>query len=193
MRGRGKTESVDTWMTSNWSAGVSFGSNLLEQNVKEKHVYVHIYVAVPRRKRRLFCRVFRLHHCVRSAISLNFRLGRGSYALRSCMNILWIYEAHMSPALNGSSAIQCFEGSDAIEIRNGITFDFYTELPHMYMYMCCLLLSNKYKGLSRLHCKYIHWRVSLKLWICYQTHKCSASLAGYKGRAEKQQKEKLQS
>ena len=31
----------------------------------------------------------------------------------------------MSPALNGSSAIRRFEGSDAIEIRDGITFDFY--------------------------------------------------------------------
>ena len=42
-----------------------------------------------------------------------------------------IYEARMSPALNGSSAIRCFERSDAIEIRDGITFDFYTGLPHM--------------------------------------------------------------
>ena len=40
----------------------------------------------------------------------------------------------MSPALNGSSPIRRFEGSDAIEIRNGIIFDFYTELPHMYGY-----------------------------------------------------------
>ena len=38
----------------------------------------------------------------------------------------------MSPTRNGSSAIRRFEGSDAIEIRDGITFDFYTELPHMY-------------------------------------------------------------
>ena len=37
----------------------------------------------------------------------------------------------MSPALNGSSAIRRFEGSDAIEIRDGITFDFYTGLPHV--------------------------------------------------------------
>ena len=36
----------------------------------------------------------------------------------------------MSPALNGSPAIWCFECSDAIEIRNGIIFDFYTGLPH---------------------------------------------------------------
>ena len=35
----------------------------------------------------------------------------------------------MSPALNGSSAVRRFEGNDAIEIRDGITFDFYTGLP----------------------------------------------------------------
>ena len=38
----------------------------------------------------------------------------------------------MSPALNGSSAIRRFEGSDAIEIRDGITFDFYMGLPHIH-------------------------------------------------------------
>ena len=38
----------------------------------------------------------------------------------------------MSPALNGSSALQRFERSNAIEIRNGIMFDFYLGLPHMY-------------------------------------------------------------
>ena len=38
----------------------------------------------------------------------------------------------MSPALNGSSAIWRFEGSDAIEIRNEITFDFYTGLPDVH-------------------------------------------------------------
>ena len=37
----------------------------------------------------------------------------------------------MSLALNGSSAIQHFEGSDAIKIRDGITFDFYMELPQL--------------------------------------------------------------
>ena len=49
-----------------------------------------------------------------------------SLAIPSC-----IYKAHMSPALNGSSAIRRFEHSDAIEIRNGIIFDFYTGLSHM--------------------------------------------------------------
>ena len=37
----------------------------------------------------------------------------------------------MSPALNGSSAIRRFEDNDAIEIRDGITFEFYTGLPHI--------------------------------------------------------------
>ena len=37
----------------------------------------------------------------------------------------------MSPALTRSSAIQRFEGSNAFEIHNGITFDFYTGLPHV--------------------------------------------------------------
>ena len=37
----------------------------------------------------------------------------------------------MNPALNGSSTQQRFERSNAIEIRNGIMFDFYPGLPHM--------------------------------------------------------------
>ena len=37
----------------------------------------------------------------------------------------------MSAALHGSSAIRRFEPSNAIEIRDGITFDFYTGLPHI--------------------------------------------------------------
>ena len=44
-----------------------------------------------------------------------------------------IYEAHMSPALNRSSAIWRFEHSNAIEIHDGITFDFYTGLLYMYV------------------------------------------------------------
>ena len=37
----------------------------------------------------------------------------------------------MSPALNGSTALQRFERSNASEIRNGIMFDFYPGLPYM--------------------------------------------------------------
>ena len=37
----------------------------------------------------------------------------------------------MSPVLNGSSALQWFECSNAIEIHNRIMFDFYPGLPHI--------------------------------------------------------------
>ena len=37
----------------------------------------------------------------------------------------------MSTALNGSSVIQGFECNDAIEIHNGIIFDFDMGLPHI--------------------------------------------------------------
>ena len=59
--------------------------------------------------------------------------GWGSYTLcrYSC-----IYEARMNPALNGSSAIRCFECSDAIKICDGTILDFYTGLYYMYICMC---------------------------------------------------------
>ena len=37
----------------------------------------------------------------------------------------------MSPTRNGSAALQRFECGNAVEICNGITFDFYLGLPHM--------------------------------------------------------------
>ena len=37
----------------------------------------------------------------------------------------------MNPTLNGSSVVQRFKGSDVIEIRDGVTFDFYTGLPQI--------------------------------------------------------------
>ena len=39
----------------------------------------------------------------------------------------------MSPTFNGSSAIRRFEGSDAVEICDRITIDFYMGLPHMHV------------------------------------------------------------
>ena len=41
----------------------------------------------------------------------------------------------MSPTLNGSSTLERFEGSNVIEIRNAIMFDFYLGLPHIRTYM----------------------------------------------------------
>ena len=37
----------------------------------------------------------------------------------------------MSPALNGSSAILHFERTNAIKIHDGVSFDFYSRLPHI--------------------------------------------------------------
>ena len=58
-----------------------------------------------------------------------------------------IYKAHMSPTLNGSSVIRHFEGSDEIEIHDGITCDFYTGLLHMYFYhieqQTCMMYAPK--------------------------------------------------
>ena len=36
----------------------------------------------------------------------------------------------MSPALNGSFALQHFKHGNAVELRNGIMFNFYPGLPH---------------------------------------------------------------
>ena len=40
----------------------------------------------------------------------------------------------MSPTLNGSSMLECFEQSNASEICNRVMFDFYLGLPHKYIY-----------------------------------------------------------
>ena len=53
------------------------------------------------------------------------------YVAGKLINTGHVYTAHMSPALNGSSVLQHFERSNAIEIRNGIMFDFYPGLPNI--------------------------------------------------------------
>ena len=58
-------------------------------------------------------------------------MGRGSYVLRRLIRHWCSFATHMSPALNGSSVLQCFEHGNTVEIHNGIMFDFYLGLPHM--------------------------------------------------------------
>ena len=41
----------------------------------------------------------------------------------------------MSPILSGSSALQRIKLGDALEICNGILSDFYSGLPHIYIYI----------------------------------------------------------
>ena len=75
--------------------------------------------------------VFRLHYCVWSTVTQNFRYGWGSYSLCKLMNTWDVYTACMSPTLNGGSALQPFKRSNAIEIHKGIMFNFYLGLPHV--------------------------------------------------------------
>ena len=100
----------------------------------------YIYVAVPDRNRILFHRVFRAHHRVQCAIALSFRLGQGSYALRGCIRYSCIYIVCISPTLSGSSALQSIKLGDALKIRNGMIFDFYSRLPHIHI--CVMFIAD---------------------------------------------------
>ena len=53
--------------------------------------------------------------------------------LGKLINTCHVYTAHVSPALNGSSALQRFKRSNASEIRSGIMFDFYPGLAHIHV------------------------------------------------------------
>ena len=94
-------------------------------------VCIHTYVAVLGRNRTFFHCVFRSHYRIRRAVTQYFRYGRGSYALCKLMNTWHVCTARMCPTPNGSSALQRFTRRNALEIRNGIMFDFYLGLPHI--------------------------------------------------------------
>ena len=77
----------------------------------------------------------------------------------------------MSPALNGSSAIQRFEGSDAIEIRDGITFDSYTGLPHTYFYHIEQQIRMMYVRTKIAHTKQCQSNIIMVYpWLCLVNH-----------------------
>ena len=69
----------------------------------------------------------------------------------------------MSPALNGSSALERFERSNAIELRNGIMFDFYPGLPHVYFnFVIRVVIINQlwwYRG-----CAAVGWVLGGRTW-----------------------------
>ena len=90
---------------------------------------IHASVAVPGRKQTLFRSVLRSHYCVWSSISVMG--GTHTCCVYKLMNTWLIYIAWMSPTLNGSSALQCFERCNTIKICNGIMFNFYPGLPHL--------------------------------------------------------------
>ena len=64
--------------------------------------------------------------------------GAHNYVLRKFIRYSCIYEVHMSPTLSRSSAIRHFKHSNAIEICDGIPFDFYTGLPHVWFHILWL-------------------------------------------------------
>ena len=65
----------------------------------------------------------------------------------------------MNPALNGSSVQQRFERSNAIEIRNGIMFDFYPGLPH-------IIFALDTQVLIKISNVYINLKGHMKLDLC---------------------------
>ena len=68
---------------------------------------------------------------VRSAVARNFHREQGSYTQHKYMNTGHVYSARMSPALNRSSALQCFKCGNTIKICNRVRFDFYPGLPRV--------------------------------------------------------------
>ena len=97
-----------------------------------RHIHLDLYVGVLCRNWRLFHHIFRSHRWVQGAISLSFRQRQGSYAPHRLIRYSCIYEACISPTLNGSLAIWQFKHSNAIKTNDKITFNFYTGLPHMW-------------------------------------------------------------
>ena len=65
------------------------------------------------------------------------------------MNTYHVYTVRMGPTFNGRSALQRFERGNAIEIRNGIMFDFYLGLPHI--------------GVNKLHSPL---KAMVQKWVC---------------------------
>ena len=62
-----------------------------------------------------------------------------SYSLCRRIRYSYVYIAHMSPTLSGSLALYHIKLGDALELCNGIIFDFYSGLPHLSMQRCLVV------------------------------------------------------
>ena len=88
------------------------------------------------------------------------------------MNTYHVYTVCMNPTLNRSSALQRVKLSDALEIRNGIIFDFYSGLPHMIQVQYALLwykvstLHHLKDRLSNIKLTVFAMRIMVMLLIC---------------------------
>ena len=59
-------------------------------------------------------------------------LRAGLIAICTLIRYSCIFAVHMSPAFKGITALQRYECGSMVEIHNGIMFDFYLGLSHMY-------------------------------------------------------------
>ena len=99
-------------------------------------------MAVLCRNQRLFRCVFWSHRCLRSAVLLNC----GAHTRFVGLLDIHASTKHIciSSALNRRSVIWRFKHSNVIKIHDGITFDFYMGLPHMYL--LSQITSNFHEG-----------------------------------------------
>ena len=82
------------------------------------------------RNRTLFCCVFWLRYCVRSVVAPVFSLRVGLICTEKLHQYMYdksTYRVWASPL----TEVLCYSGN-AVEICNGIMFDFYPGLPHIY-------------------------------------------------------------
>ena len=123
---------------------------------------INIHVAVPCRNRRLFRRVFPSHRVV----SLNFIKGRAHVRFVDLLDIHVSTKHIWALPLMEVQRYGASKAAIANEIRNGITFDFYMELPHIWLPLQQYSLrwrimiqkdrrSNGY--LIRLHIQWVAW------------------------------------
>ena len=77
---------------------------------------------------------------------------------------------YISPTFNGSSVLERFEHSNAIEIHNRIMFDFYTGLPYVVNPGMCL---HAYY----LHCTKMHENIQYTyIYLLISSNSCVLSL-----------------
>ena len=94
-----------------------------------------VHVAVPSRNWTLFHCVFRAHYRVRSAVTQNFRYRHGGHM--RWVNVSSTYEFTQRVWAPPATEVQHYKCGNAIAMCNGIMFDFYPGLPHMYLMCTC--------------------------------------------------------
>ena len=107
-------------------------SQLSRLSTAQPAVLQYTCVVVPGRNRTLFCCIFCLSYCAQSAIAQNYHEGLGSYVLRRLIRYLCFFTVCMSPALNRSFALYCFDGGSAVKLHNGLISNFYPGLSRVY-------------------------------------------------------------